>query len=497
MSTFNPTRIRKLTDEEMDRYCRDRARAYRNAPEIAEALYALVPVYAENAGTWAVDGKGRIYISYEGWAGTWSEEDRALAPIHEAWHWLRQHPQRLPDMLSEHPEWASVIGHATDMEINDDLPKNCTPPEQWVYPKTHGLPEGWIAEQYAEALAKKNQQQQQQGGNDQQGDGSDQNGGSPKNGSDQGQQGDGSQQGQGSSSSQSDSDQRQGQGGGSPQNGQGQQQGGGSSQGAPDGSMTGMGGGHGGCSDVPQGFQNQADEVAEGLSEGMQRYVEEAVAREIQRRADAGIGNLPSGITGWAADKLRPPKIDWRRKMRVSLLGQIIAVKGNAKASFDQPNRRHMNTDFIIPGRRAVDPNVLIGVDVSGSMLGGCLDMAVAQATSILRARGIKKIRTVEVDVRAGGVKTQRGKKLQDLDVVGGGTDMRVFFDTVREMPHRARPSNAILFTDGYTEWPSETDVIPGTKFLVGIICDESRYDSLAAGVPSWIEPVQVPDTVN
>jgi hypothetical protein len=464
----------------MDRYCRDRARAYLNAPEIAEALYALIPVYAENAGTWAVDDKGRIYISYEGWAGTWSEEDSALVPIHEAWHWLRRHPQRRAEILSDHPEWRHVIGHAADMEINDDLPQGCTPPEKWVYPSTYGLPNGWVAEQYAEALVEKYPPPDASNSSQDQGDGQSQSDGSP-----QGDQGDGSQQDQDGGSGQGQSD-------GSPQNGQGQGQG----QGTSSGSMTGMGGGQGGCSDVSQEFQDEADGVAEGMSEGMQRYVEEAVAREIQRRKDAGIGNLPSSVTGWAAETLRPPKIDWRRKMRVSLLGQVIAVKGNAKSSFDQPNRRYMNTAFIIPGRRAVDPNVLIGIDVSGSMLSGCLDMAVAQATAILRARGIKKIRTVEVDVRAGGVKSQRGRALQNLDVVGGGTDMRVFFDTVREIPHRSRPSNAILFTDGYTEWPSETDVILGTKFLAGIICDEDNFDSLSSKVPSWIEPVHVPNTV-
>lgn len=463
MSGSGP-RIRKMDKDELEVFTRARAMAYAKAPEVAGALFTLQPVYAEGLATWAVDEHGRIYISNEGWAGTWTDEQRAFVFIHEVWHWLRRHPDRTKTALAEHPEWRSVWAQAVDMEINDDIAKmpGVGLPEGCVYPHTHGLPDEWTAEKYASALAEKQDQDQESGDN---GDG----------------QGGGSGQPDGQDQSQS------GQGGsGQPGDGQGGDQGQQYGPGAGNNNM-------GQCAGVPEEWKKAADEVADRMGEGMRDYVERKVAQAIKEAAEKGIGS-GRGNLDWAEEKLAPPKVDWRRKMQVSVARQIeIAVKGNSKNSYSQPNRRNDSKRFIIPGRRAVDPNVLVGIDKSGSMLDGSLDSAISETTGILRSKGVKHVRVMPVDTIASEVSTQRGRKLKGLSGVGGGTDMRDAYRAVAEMPARLRPSNFILLTDGMTPWPTEDERIPGVYCLAGIITrSEDSYERIIRDLPSWIVPVHI-----
>lgn len=244
---------------------------------------------------------------------------------------------------------------------------------------------------------------------------------------------------------------------------------------------------------MPASIEGQADAIDGGISEGLRDHIEKAVAREIKSRAEKSIGTMTGSMKDWAMDKLAAPKVDWRRKMRVSVHGQVIAVKGHARDSYSQPNRRNQDPKFIVPGRRATDPNVIIGIDKSGSMLGGELEVAISEATGVLRSRGVKKIRVMDIDVMVGTVATARGRKLGVMDNVGGGTDMRVAYQAVYDMNPRQRPTNFILLTDGYTPWPDDTLRIIGVQYLVGIICDEDMFEKLSGPVPAWITPVHIP----
>lgn len=447
MSDGGTWAVRKLTKEEMDIYVYARAQAYNIAPWIAHVLWTLQPVYAPNLGTFAVDEHARIYLCFDqGIAKEFTKEQYPWLILHEASHWLRRHTGDRGQHMREHnPQWAPVWFQATDMEINDDLMQMDgvdLPDDGGQLPCKHGLPDGWIAEKYAEELLKR--------------------------------KGNGGKKGTKVSGPS---------GGNNPGGGQGDP--------GDDGDGEDQGWG---CLDVSDELKEAADAITEQVSEGMRDWIETEVAKEITKEASKNPGKMPSGMKDWAAEKLTPPKIDWRKKMRRAAHGQIIAVRGNARDSYNQPNRRNDSKDFILPGRRAVDPNVLIGLDVSGSMLDGSLDLAVSETTNILRARNVKKIRVMEVDVMASEAKINRGRKLGALDAVGGGTDMSKAYYAIREMPPRARPSNFILLTDGYTPWPGEADVIPGVYCLAGIIADcESTYNSLVRSMPSWIIPIYIP----
>ena len=483
--------IRKMTPAEQDIFTRARAMAYAKAPEVAGALFTLTPVYVEGFGTWAVDDHGRIYISHEGLAGTWTEEERSWVFIHEVWHWLRRHPQRSEAVLKEHPEWRSVWAQSVDMEINDDIAKmpGASLPKGCVYPSTHELPDEWTAEKYASALFEKQEQDQQQQSQDGEG---------GSGGSGQGQapgQSSGQGQSSGSGDGHGDCDGQCGHGSG----GQGQPQpgdGSGSGNGQPGDADNGPGAGGNGmgnCSSVPESWKEAADGISDRMSEGMRDFVERKVAEAIKEQAAKGIGS-GRGNLDWAEEKLAPPKVDWRRKMRVSVIGQVIAVKGNARDSYNQPNRRNDSKHFIMPGRRATDPNVLVGIDKSGSMFDGSLNLAINETTGILRARGIKNIRIMPVDTIASEVTTKRGRTLGTISGAGGGTDMREAYYAIRDMPAKRRPTNFILLTDGETPFPSEDEKIPGVYCLAGIITRrEDDYERITNTLPSWITTVHIP----
>lgn len=499
--TVGRKQVRRLTDEEYDIFTKARACAYSMAPMLAAALYTLNPVYVEGLGTWAMDDKARLYMSLEGWAGKWTEDERASVVLHEVWHYLRRHTERIMNAKGDHPEWVHLWNVAADMEINDDLLHTPSAndkhelklPDGCVYPHTHKFEEELTAEEYAAMLEKIMPPPPPNGGG--QGKGDDGSGG------DQQGQGQG-QNGGGSGGSQPCDGSCQPGGNGAPCDGScGKDCSDGSGAGGDDeGSGGGMATGQnednglGGCTSVPQDVQDAADAFAEPVGSGVREYVEQKVAQDIAEAAAKGIGNMPSSYTDWAADKLAPPKIRWEDKFRIAFTGQTVEATGRGKSTYSRISRRRQQSQFIFPGVQKFDPNLLIGVDKSGSMF--CeneLSYAISAAESIMRSRGVKSIKFMEVDVDASEVATKRGRTVGTLDTVGGGTDMREFFSAVGRMFPRERPTNAVLFTDGETAWPSEADIVPGVKFLAAIIADEVHYEHSARNLPSWIEPVHIP----
>jgi predicted metal-dependent peptidase len=205
-----------------------------------------------------------------------------------------------------------------------------------------------------------------------------------------------------------------------------------------------------------------------------------------------GIGSLPKGLQKWAADQLAPPTIHWTQEIATMTAREVSIVKGRKRQTYLEVNRRAHGSDWIIPGRRASIPDLVVGIDTSGSMLDGSLNRAMSEVNGVLRARGVKKIRYLTIEAMTGEVKKSRGRKLDELGSSGGGTDMRIGYRLVGELI--PRPTNFILFTDGETPWPKEKDNIPGVRCMAAIItASKSRYEQIVENVPSWIKTVYVP----
>lgn len=142
--------IRPLNADETKWFEKVRVKAVNNAPYLADLIYMLKPVMNEDEGTFAVDDKARLYLSREGWAGSWSDDETAWALIHECMHILRDHHRRRNNR--EPDAW----NRACDLEINDDLTSmgRLMPPPGILKPSLYGFGNGYTAESYYKRLPK-------------------------------------------------------------------------------------------------------------------------------------------------------------------------------------------------------------------------------------------------------------------------------------------------------------------------------------------------------
>ena len=196
----------------------------------------------------------------------------------------------------------------------------------------------------------------------------------------------------------------------------------------------------------------------------------------------------------WATERLAPPSVDWRQELTSVFGTELSAVRGRQRQTFNEVNRRSWNSKWAMPGRRATVPNIVIGLDTSGSLYDGSLDRALSEATGVLRAKGVKsdQVRSMTIEAMAGEVSRVKGRKITAVDSSGGGTDMRVGFKAVRELA--PKPTNFILFTDGETPWPTEKDAVVGVRCVAGIITDsQENYERLISGTPHWLRTIFIP----
>jgi hypothetical protein len=163
--------VHELPAELRQRWAASRVWAAHQAPYLATALLALVPVVVDQSGepprrqfdlgAFPVDPAWHIYLdpaalaaAEVGTVGFWL--------LHQVTHLLRQHAARFPGEAAAGPGAAPLSGRtpdqrrwnlAGDAEIDDDLRAGeLTLPDGAVVPASLGLPDGWVAEQYWDAL---------------------------------------------------------------------------------------------------------------------------------------------------------------------------------------------------------------------------------------------------------------------------------------------------------------------------------------------------------
>jgi predicted metal-dependent peptidase len=125
--------------------------AVNEAPYLATALFASVPILVPGLGTMASDRHWRMYIDPE-LAERWTVEQLGAVMIHEAHHMLRDHGGRAHALGVSSEIERLRFNVAADMEINDDL-ESLPLPDGGVYPKTFSMATGRLAEEY-DALLK-------------------------------------------------------------------------------------------------------------------------------------------------------------------------------------------------------------------------------------------------------------------------------------------------------------------------------------------------------
>jgi predicted metal-dependent peptidase len=168
-------RLDDLPQDLRRRWAAGRLWAAHEAPYLASALLALDPVVVDctdeiatavDLRSFPADRDWHVYVDPHVLAGL-EVDEVGFWLLHQVSHLLREHAPRFPGRAGERTERASTApcaprtadqrrwNVASDAEINDDLHTAALQlPARATHPSRLGLPEGWTAEQYWDALAR-------------------------------------------------------------------------------------------------------------------------------------------------------------------------------------------------------------------------------------------------------------------------------------------------------------------------------------------------------
>jgi Putative metallopeptidase domain/VWA-like domain (DUF2201) len=452
--------IEELDVERRRRWAAGRVWAAHEAPYLASALLALDPVVVEldedadsavDLRAFPADRRWHVYIDPDRLAGVGVGE-LGFWLLHQVSHLLRDHAARYPgspvaeqagpppSRTVEQRRW-NIAG---DAEIDDDLhTSKLELPESAVHPAQLGLPEGWTAEQYWDALDIRQSQDRATAGDD----------------------GDG---GQAQSSPSSSRHLR-----------------GGVSREAAEPVTPARGGGPD-CGSGCDGHDRPWNCNKPGLSAIGARLLARDTARRI-REHTRDRGDTPAGWQRWA-DEVLEPTVNWRRQLAAHVRRGAADTTGRVDFTYRRPSRRaSVAPDVVLPSLRQPLPQVALVIDTSGSMSDQMLGQALAEVTGVLRSLGVarRNLRVIACDAQA-----YQAQSVRDLGAIrlegGGGTDMGVGLDAATSL--RPRPDLIIVLTDGFTPWRAAPP--PGIRVVVGLMDRRGT-------TPEWAETVHVGDAAS
>lgn len=417
-----------------------RMQVHMRMPYLSTTLFSLRPHEAVGLGTMAVDAGWRLY--YDPLAvAKWHQEEVAgkvahvggqgkphdgVAGVifHELGHVMRQHSTRLQD---KDPACANV---AMDREINDDVrDAGWVLPGTPLMPKDIGMDDGLTAEEYyLEPITQQFMVVVSIPGS----------GG------------------------------KCGGCAGNPTDWEKQNT-----------SAEGSGLGHPGSLAPPPGDHQAPGGLPEPVDAVSQEVALRQTALAIQSHVkNHGKGSVPAGMQAWAQSKLRPPKVDWRKRLAALTRQSLAAVAGACDYTWKKPGRRSLysagRTGWpIAPSLHQPTPRVGIVLDTSGSMSSQtadgrtCEDDALSEVAGIARAAGAE-VWAVACDAQAYDVvRVASERDLKKLNKGGGGTDMAPGFDAVM----KKHPDLVVIVTDGYVsdDWPSQ-EACRGVRVLAVLV---------------------------
>lgn len=218
----------------------------------------------------------------------------------------------------------------------------------------------------------------------------------------------------------------------------------------------GSGSGHASPGEV--GPEHEASRSGSQI-EAIIRQTASAIAA--QARKDAG--SIPGSLLLDASAVLEPPRVPWQKQLQHHMHRSLRRKTGAVDYGYHGLSRRQgalivalgQHVAPILPKLYAPELIVEIATDVSGSMLGGELGIAMRETGGLLRALGAKTLFTaidsaIQVQKKVGNVR----EVVRDLRG-GGGTDFRPYFSDLDKRMPKDRPHLAILMTDGHGPAPS------------------------------------------
>lgn len=252
-------------------------------------------------------------------------------------------------------------------------------------------------------------------------------------------------------------------------------------------------GGCGGCAGNPAPWEDEVDpddpELPEPVSDAEQEMMRRNVADQIIEYA-RNRGTMPGSWREWAASKLAPPTIDWRKRLAGLVRRAIADASGASDYTLRKPSRRAAGLRAVlgdrapaIPALVQPVPKVGIVLDTSGSMGGPTFDTALAECIGVVKAIGFP-VETIACDAQVQArASVANERELAKLGFSGGGTDLRVGILAAE----RSKCEVVVVITDGETPWPRRETT--RCRLVAAIIGNEQKE------APAWIPVVRPPAT--
>jgi predicted metal-dependent peptidase len=445
--SFFKERESKMSDEQARfLFSAARIRATRMRPYFAACLLSLLPI-RKGIGTVGVDEFGRIYYDPDK-LEEWGTEKSAAVLIHECCHILKFHAQRAK-LQGINQTTGDTWNIACDMAINDDLiaenlplPERCWTPKKASEKYEMDIPDWRSEEEYYYLIKEKHEEGQYIICFD-------------------------------PDCPQRKSNQKPGSGGEGNKAGKGPKH--------IHGTLHGSG---------TNGIRAEWEE--EGIGSGDSKGLSQSELRAIQRQVAHAIqdhiknrGTVPGDWERWAEDVIGS-RVRWETELRVSLRQLIANRSGLVDFTLSKMSRRQSSfPKIVLPALRRPTPKVVVITDTSGSMDDHALGRAICETKAILKSTGaVNDTIVLSVDAEVHNAKkVVKSSQIQLLG--GGGTDMRVGFQYIRDK--KLRPNVVVVFTDGMTPWP--LDVFPW-KTIVILIGKETAMDT----IPKTFKVVHVRD---
>lgn len=218
--------------------------------------------------------------------------------------------------------------------------------------------------------------------------------------------------------------------------------------------------------------QGMEAEGVEGRSTEEQQAMRQQVAAAIQKQVEEkGRGTIPSDWLVWADQMLSPPKILWQDKLARFTKNAITWTRGAVDYRYDRPSRRQAIYGYgpqspILPAMRAPVPEIMLGVDTSGSMGPSDLQEAMSEAQGIIQSIGAR-LTFAAFDAAVSGIRqVETVAAACKMLKGGGGTDFEPLMRAAEQC--RPRPDVLIIATDGWAPAPNPPSKMKVVWLLVG-----------------------------
>lgn len=211
-----------------------------------------------------------------------------------------------------------------------------------------------------------------------------------------------------------------------------------------------------------------------------ERRVRQAVA--VAARANAG--TVPGNLQG-VVQALNKPTVDWRSELQA-----FIRDKTVMDYSWTNPNKRFLNSGFILPGVKANGIKKLgIVVDTSGSVDERLLSKFFVEIEDAMEAAAVQEVIVVQCDARVQLVTSYTAGDVINPKVVGrGGTRFAPAIEWYKE--NEPDVAALIYFTDLECDDYGEEPYCPLLWAAYGM---ESRLQNLISKVP-FGSVIQIPN---